>query len=581
MSAHGSIEGAAAPAAEEAPGKFDLNDWSMANGSPVGLLEALDGATAFVGATHPATASTGPSATPPGDIPAPGDLVNGRPIMYAGGDLNELAQAVKDRILSLNDPPALFLREGELTRLVALADRPPKLSRVDVATVHAQAIDSATWLRVSEKGEAKASKPPSDISIMLHRMPDQRLFPIEQVVSAPFFTRNGSLASTNGYHREGQAYLHLNGLQVPSIPESPTNDHIAAARAALEEIALDFPFARPSDRAQFFASLLLPFARPLIDGSTPIALVEAPSNGAGKSLLSDCLALVATGHRGAATTLGRDEESNEKRITSILLEGPALIVIDNVSDRVASPSLAAAITADRWKQRLLGSNEMASLPNRASWIMTGTNPNLSREVMRRCIRVRIDPQMEKPEERTGFKHPDLRAYVASARGSLVGACLTLVRAWLARGRPEPQAKPLGSFEAWTRVVGGIVALAGWGGLLEDREEMYQAGDAEGAAWHAFAESWYAGHGEQGVTPSTLLPLAAEHLGDVVGDGNAKSQASRLGRALVRMRDKFFGNLRLKHTGDKTHPAWRLVLVAQAPPAIPNEGEAQDEPGSLG
>lgn len=560
----------------EAPpaGKFDLNDWAMAHAGPSGLLDALDGATVFFGDSTAA----GALAPPPEPPPASGAMQNGRPVMYAAADLNILAQALKDRILALNNPPALFLREGELTRLVHIAERPPKLQRVDVPTTHAQIIDTATWIKLNEKGEPKPSRPAGDLSVMLHRMPDKRLPPIEQVVSAPFFTSSGHLAVEDGYHQQAASYLHLGGLEIPSIPTHPTNEDVATARAALEDIVCDFPFARASDRTHFFAALLLPFVRPLISGSTPIALLEAPSHGAGKSLLADCLSLTSTGHRAKATTLGRDEESNEKRITSLLLEGPSMIVIDNVSDRVASPSLAAAITADRWQQRLLGGNEMTALANRASWVMTGTNPNLSREVMRRCIRVRIDPGTDKPEERTGFKHSDLRGHLTSNRGALVGACLTLARAWLAEGSQKPQATPLGSFEAWTKVVGGIVERAGWGSFLEDREEMYQAGDAEGAAWSAFASAWWAAHGDAGVTPSVLLPLAAEHLGDVIGDGTAKSQSSKLGRALVRMRDRFFGLLRLRKGGDPTHPAWRLVLTAA--PSAP-EPISQDEPGELG
>jgi hypothetical protein len=42
--------------------------------------------------------------------------------------------------------------------------------------------------------------------------------------------------------------------------------------------------------------------------------------------------------------------------------------------------------------RLLGQTRMLVLPNRATWIATANNPQLSLEIARRCIRIRLDPK---------------------------------------------------------------------------------------------------------------------------------------------------------------------------------------------
>jgi hypothetical protein len=66
----------------------------------------------------------------------------------------------------------------------------------------------------------------------------------------------------------------------------------------LDELAGDFPFVSDSDRAHWLAALLLPFVRRMINGPTPLHFVEAPCNGAGKSLLCDIISIVATGEPG-------------------------------------------------------------------------------------------------------------------------------------------------------------------------------------------------------------------------------------------------------------------------------------------
>jgi hypothetical protein len=43
---------------------------------------------------------------------------------------------------------------------------------------------------------------------------------------------------------------------------------------------------------------------------------------------------------------------------------------------------------------------------------------------------------EHPEERTGFKYPDLLGYVTSNRGELLAAVLTILRASFVAGKPD-------------------------------------------------------------------------------------------------------------------------------------------------
>jgi len=77
----------------------------------------------------------------------------------------------------------------------------------------------------------------------------------------------------------------------------------------LDSLLGDFPFADQASRANALALLLLPFVRPLIDGPTPLHLIEAAKPGTGKGLLADVVHAIATGRPASATAeVGEGEE---------------------------------------------------------------------------------------------------------------------------------------------------------------------------------------------------------------------------------------------------------------------------------
>src|SRR5207249_4241623 len=156
-----------------------------------------------------------------------------------------------------------------------------------------------------------------------------------------------------------------------------------------------------------------------------------------------------------------------KRITALLREAHPMILLDDVKE-LRSTSLNAVLTTTSWRGRVLGESRTVSVPNAATWIATGNNVALSDEMGRRIAQIRLDAGVERPEERTGFRHPNLPAWCRLRRPALVSACLSLVGAWVAAGMP-PGDGTLGRFESWCQVTGGILAHAGVTGFLEGRE----------------------------------------------------------------------------------------------------------------
>ena len=198
----------------------------------------------------------------------------------------------------------------------------------------------------------------------------------------------------------------------------------SATDVLLHDLVGDFPFVAASDRAHALCLLLLPFVRSLIDGRTPLHLIEKPKERSGAGLLADVLLFPATGGSTAVMTIGNNEDEMRRTLTARLASSPMAILLDNTTE-LSSAALAAAITAPIWTDRLIGTSRDIHLEVVCAWVATGINPRLSSEMAGRTVPVRLDAQMDHPEERTNFRHPLLSKWVREERRRLVRAALTI------------------------------------------------------------------------------------------------------------------------------------------------------------
>ncbi len=450
-----------------------------------------------------------------------------------------------DAVHASNYPPRLFQRSGGLVRLVETDDA-PVIMPVNETALMDHLSQVANWIQRGSDTDIPVH-PPKDVVAVMVESPDKKLPHLENVVTTPVFGPDGSLIAAPGYHTESRLWMHRPlGFDMDGIPESPSSQEIERALdLLLNDLFVDFPFTSESDRCHALAALLLPFVRRMVHGPTPIHLVEAPTPGTGKSLLAEMIALVCTGHSADVTTLDKQESETRKKITAILATAPLIVHVDNLRKGLLSSQIAAAITAEIWWDRILQVSKMIRLPNRAMWIATANNPALSLENARRSIRIRVDAKVDRPGRRSGFKHVPLRKWVQENRRDLVRSVLTIVRGWVAAGMPATD-QVLGSFESWSRVVGGILQWAGVPGFLANAEELMEVADAEGNEWREFVSAWWDKYGDRWVIVSELFELALndDYLPNALGDKSPRSQKTRLGLALGSMRDRQFGHWRI-------------------------------------
>ncbi len=212
----------------------------------------------------------------------------------------------------------------------------------------------------------------------------------------------------------------------------------------------------------------LMFMRDMIPGSTPLFVIEAPTPGTGKSLLVECFSIIAAGGKVAPCSFGNDDEELRKHLTARLLEGPLMVLFDNLpATRVIDrPSLAAVLTTTTWSDRILGRSETVDLSTACVWTATGNNLKWSEELARRIVRIRIVPPMEMPWMRKEFKHDPLKQWVQENRPRLACACISIIQHWIDSGQPQ-SSKHLGSFEQFVAIMGGILESVGIESFLDN------------------------------------------------------------------------------------------------------------------
>ncbi len=502
----------------------------------------------------------------------PGIQVNNRQLRDVIADSWAAIHAINEPAPGDTAKPFLFQKAGTLMRIAGEGSS-ARIEPHCETSVYGILARSANWHKVTEAA-ALAAPPSRDTARDMLVNPDFALPPLESVVRTPMFGRDGALIATAGYHRTDAVWLFSDPtLEIGKVPSSPTGEEIARARSLLiDDLLVDFPFVRDSDRAHAVAAILLPFMRRMIEGCAPIHLIEAPTQGSGKGLLASLIGIVTTGAAPEGRTLPEDEDDIRKMITAELINGRPTILIDNLNEKrlLDSSALASVVTLPVWRDRILGISRMLDLKNHALWMMTGNNPQLSDEMSRRCVRLRIDPRIDRPWLRAGFKHPLVTEWARENRSALVHAALTLIQAWIAAGRPLHDRR-LGSFERWSEVIGGVLQVAGISGFLGNLNELYASADSDGQMWREFTGAWWEAYHEEPKRVSELNQLCEDRdlMLNVRGDGGARSQQTRLGKALGVKRDRVFNGITVKRLSEGNHKTGILYAL------VPADG---DKPG---
>lgn len=298
----------------------------------------------------------------------------------------------------------------------------------------------------------------------------------------PVLMPDGSLVSTPGFDERTGIYYDP-GVDVPEVPEAPTQEDVQRAAAFLLDLVAQFPFETDAHKSAWLASLLTPIARWAFSGQSPFFMLDANQAGSGKGLLARVVSLIVLGRPMDLMTATNNEEEERKRITAKIIGGASCVLIDNIGSTFGSATLEALLTTGVWSERLLGTNDAPNLDTHIVWYGSGNNVQYARDdIRRRVCNIRLMTQEERPEERKGFTHEDLEGHVARYRGLYLAAALTVLRGWMLAKKKASSLPgwggPWGSFNGWDQVVRGAVLFAG---LPDPIETKATRGAVEGEA----------------------------------------------------------------------------------------------------
>ena len=434
-----------------------------------------------------------PLADDPRLIAAARDL--GEPIKL-GDDVHRI---VDDCAGVLSRCSEIFARSGDLVPVVRDAAPPPGITRpadapsirtVPQATLLEQLTRVTMFVKFDKRSGSLVQSLPSStvLAALAARGSWSGVRQLRGILEAPALRPDGTVIQESGYDA-ATGFLFVPSHPFPAVASKPTRADALRARDELLEVVADFPFASDAHRAAWLAFVLTLFARPAIDGCVPLVAIDATAPGTGKGRLVDATAIIATGREGTKTPLPQDDEECRKRITSLLIEGERLAVLDNISDTIALPSLDAALTATVWRDRLLGKNASVTVPNLMLWAATGNNLAIGGDLARRTLHIRLESRIEDPENRADFRHPDLLAWVRAERPRLACAALTILRAHAVAGSPRCGVKAWGSFESFSARVAAAVAWVDLPDPQTTRDGLAIAADATKNALATLIDGW--------------------------------------------------------------------------------------------
>ena len=321
------------------------------------------------------------------------------------------------------------------------------------------------------------------LNTLIERGKRSSLAALTAVTDVPLIRRNGRVLDVPGYDEVSGIYYFPSGCSA-HVSQSPSRDEAIGAVGLLRTLICDFPFSSVIDEAVALSAFLSAVNRPSL-GPTPLHALSAPTPGSGKSLLARVITHVATGSEASFITQGGDDEELEKRISAQMMGGYQIINIDNCDRPLKGSALCNLLTADLVSLRILGHSEIREVRSSSFFLANGNNMRFGDDLGRRTVVSYIDPGMERPETRRFGR--DVIAEARRNRHRYVEACLTIIRAYWAAGRPGG-AVPLGSFELWSRSVRDALIWVGAGDPCGNFDKLRDT-DPEAERFLELARQW--------------------------------------------------------------------------------------------
>lgn len=349
--------------------------------------------------------------------------------------------------------------------------RETRIQEVSLQALVRSLAGAASWERYDARAQdwVRTDPPARHAGVLFDSSSYPHLPLLTGLTRQPYLRPDGSLMTAAGYDATTGMFGVFNAREF-AVPDAPSRAQAGAALALLNDLLAEFSFAAEVDRAAALTAMLTAAVRSSLPVA-PLFHVRAHMVGSGKSYLCELITAFATPQRGTPTTFPADDEECRKLLLAELLRAPAVVEFDNLTgDLVAHKSLCTALTSEFVSGRILGISKTATVGTRALFLSSGNNVGPVQDMTRRCITIRLSPQVEVPAARS-FRRPDLVRDVLRERGRYVSAALTIIRAWIVAGRPKAECKSLASYSVWSELCRQPLL---WLGCLDPTASVFEA-----------------------------------------------------------------------------------------------------------
>jgi len=338
---------------------------------------------------------------------------------------------------------------------------------------------------------------PNKSSIILEsQILEESLPQIERIFQVPLpIIYNGKITfAKKGFDERFSSWRPFDSPEIDDL-----NMPLEKSREVINKVFSEFCFKSDQDKTNAIAALITPFFRGIYDTfntRTPLYFYLGNRERVGKDYCAGITGILYDGQAiednpiSSGDQKGNNNEELRKKITSTMISGRRSMHFANNKGYINNAILEQASTSSYWSDRLLGRNDLITLPNEIDYSLSGNiGVTYTPDFANRSRFINLFLDVEDANARR-FNNPLLHKWIKDNRGLILSALYSLVRNWFDNGKKKGSI-PFASFPNWAEVCGGIMESGGYDSPCKlDKEALSLAGDSETADMKQLFEICY-------------------------------------------------------------------------------------------
>lgn len=247
------------------------------------------------------------------------------------------------------------------------------------------------------------------------------------------------------------------------------------------ELLEEFPFADEISKSRALALMITPFIYIGHNAILPVGIYLGNRERIGKDYLASLTRQLANNDSGEFPPL-KNEEETRKILQSITINQEEFAHFANNTGHMASSALEQAITARVLKGRILGSNEISTMPFNVIVTLSGnTGWTLTSDMFYRSLIVALHLDDDSIIQRKFEKSPV--TLIQQNRAAYWKGIKKMYRIWVEKGKPNGSINHA-TFPEWARIIGGILEANGYINPLTPSQAgtLYTLADRDAEEW---------------------------------------------------------------------------------------------------